>query len=116
MTHTRPNLWQWLRYAYGARLPEQYRDWVLRDATDDGWLWRFALRVIAQTAPWLIVVTVLLSLFTPLPVGWVLGAAAIALGTSLYFTLTSADELTEARLVKHGFRAGTGKATRAHNG
>jgi hypothetical protein len=113
MTRTRPNAWQWLRYAYGARLPDRYREWVLRDATDSGWLWRFAFRVIAQTAPWLMVVTVLLLLFTPLPIGWVLGADAIALGMSLYFTLTSADELTEARLVKHGFRAGTGKATRA---
>jgi len=41
MTPTRPNPWQWLRYAYGARLPDRYHDWVLRDATDDGWLWRF---------------------------------------------------------------------------
>jgi hypothetical protein len=114
MTPTRPSPWQWLRYAYGARLPDRYHDWVLRDATDDGWLWRFALRVIAQALPWLIVVTVLLSLFTPLPLGWVLGADGIALGMSLYFTLTSADELTEARLVKHGFPAGTGKSTRAH--
>jgi hypothetical protein len=113
MTRTRPNPWQWLRYAYGARLPDRYREWVLHDATDNGWLRRFALLVIAQTVPWLALVTVLLLLFTPLPLGWVLGADAIALGMSLYFTLTSADELLEARLVKHGFPAGTGKATRA---
>jgi hypothetical protein len=86
---------------------------VLHDATDSGWLRRFALLVIAQTVPWLALVTVLLLLFTPLPLGWVLGADAIALGMSLFFTLTSADELLEARLVKHGFPAGTGKATRA---
>jgi hypothetical protein len=113
MTPTRPNPWQWVRYSYGARLPDRYREWVLHDATDRGWLWRFALKTVAQTVPWLTVVTVLLLLFTPLPLGWVLGADAIALGMSLYFTLTSADELTEARLVKHGYRAGTGKATRA---
>jgi hypothetical protein len=113
MARTRPNPWQWVRYAYGARLPDRYREWVLHDATDHGWLWRFALLVIAQTVPWLTVVTVLLLLFTPIPVGWVFAAVAIALGMSLFFTLTSADELTEARLVKHGFRAGTGKATRA---
>jgi hypothetical protein len=113
MARTRPNPWQWLRYAYGARLPDRYREWVLHDATDSGWLWRFALLVIAQTVPWLVVVTVLLLLFTPLPLGWVLGADAIALGMSLFFTLTSAAELLEARLVKHGFPAGTGKATRA---
>ena len=114
MTRAHPNPWQWVRYAYGARLPDRYHDWVLHDATAGGWLWRYALRVVAQTVPWLVVVTVLLVLFTPLPVGWVLGADAIALGMSLYFTLTSADELVEARLVQHGFPPGTGKSARAH--
>jgi hypothetical protein len=113
MAPTKPNPWQWVRYAYGARLPDRYRDWVLHDATDQGWLWRYALLVVAQTAPWLTVVTVLLLVFTPLPVAWVVSAVGIALGLSLYFTLTSADELVEARLVKHGFPAGTGKSTRA---
>jgi hypothetical protein len=115
MDSTRPNAWQWVRYAYGARLPDRYRDWVLRDATERGWLWRYALRVLAQTLPWLVVAFVALTVLTPLPVGMVLGALAIALAMSLYFTMTSADELTEARLVKHGFRAGTGKETRRGN-
>lgn len=103
---------RWVRYAYGARLPDRYRDWVLRNATERGWLLRFGLLVLAQTLPWLAAVFLVLTLFTPLPAGWVLGALAMALGLSLYFTLTSADELTEARLVKHGFAPGTGKARR----
>jgi hypothetical protein len=49
---------------------------------------------------------------TPVPVGLMLTAIGLALLTSLYFTLTSADELAEARLVKHGFEPGTGKTTR----
>ncbi|MFC4855686.1 DUF5313 family protein [Actinophytocola glycyrrhizae] len=112
MDMTRPGPVQWVRYAYGARLPDRYREWVLHDATDRGWLARFALRVAAQTLPWLVAVFVVLVLFTPLPVGWVLGAIAMALGLSLYFTVTSADELTEARLVKHGYAPGTGKKRR----
>lgn len=112
MDMRRPNPVQWVRYAYGGRLPDRYREWVLHDATSRGWLWRFALRIAVEALPWLIVGFVLLTLFTPLPVGYVVGALAIALVISLYFTVTSADELTEARLVKHGFRAGTGKATR----
>jgi hypothetical protein len=112
MDMTRPNPLQWVRYAFGGRLPDRYREWVLHDATDRGWLWRFALRVAAQALPWLVVAFVLLTLFTPLPVGWVLGALAMALGMSLFFTVTSADELTEARLVKHGFPPGTGKERR----
>jgi hypothetical protein len=112
MNRTRPGPWQWVRYAYGGRLPDRYRDWVLHDATDRGWLWRYALRVFAQALPWLVAAFVLLAVLTPLPIGWVFGAVGIALVMSLYFTVTSADELTEARLVKHGFPAGTGKETR----
>jgi hypothetical protein len=103
---------RWVRYAYGGRLPDRYRDWVLHDTTDRGWLLRFALRVTAQALPWLVTAGLVLTLFTPLPVGWTFGALAMALGMSLYFTLTSADELTEARLVKHGFTAGTGRKRR----
>lgn len=109
---TRPNPLQWVRYTFGGRLPERYRQWVLHDTTDRGWLWRFTLRVFVEALPWLVLGFVLLTVFTPLPVGFTLAAITIALATSLFFTLTSADELTEARLVKHGFRPGTGKALR----
>lgn len=112
METTRPNPLQWVRYAYGGRLPDRYREWVLHDTTDRGWLWRYGLRVVVQTLPWLVVVFVVLTAFTPMPVGWVLAAVGIAMIMSLYFTMTSADELTEARLVKHGFPPGTGKETR----
>lgn len=108
----RPNPVQWVYYAYGGRLSDRYRDWVLHDTTARTWLWRFVLRVLVETLPWLVLGFLALTLFTPLPAGIVLGALAIGLVTSLYFTVTSADELTEARLVKHGFRAGTGKQTR----
>jgi hypothetical protein len=112
METTRPGPVRWLRYAYGGRLPDRYREWVLHDATDRGWLARFALMVVAQTLPWLVVAFLVLVLLTPLPVGWALLAVGAALALSLFFTLTSADELTEARLVKHGFPAGTGKNRR----
>lgn len=108
----RPNLWQWLRYTFGGRLPDRYRAWVLYDATCPTWLLRYALRVVVQALPWLIVGFVVLAVLTPVPVGLMLTAIGLALLTSLYFTLTSADELAEARLVKHGFEPGTGKATR----
>jgi hypothetical protein len=42
----------------------------------------------------------------------VLPALLFALLMSFYFTLTSADELTEVRLAKHGYPPGTGKAVR----
>jgi len=109
----RPNAPQWVHYAFGGRLPDRYRDWVLHDTTSRGWLPRFVLRVLVETLPWLVAGFLLLTLLTPLPAGLILGALSIGLFTTLYFTVTSADELTEARLVKHGFPAGTGKNARA---
>jgi hypothetical protein len=112
MAIQRPNPFQWVRYTFGGRLPDRYRDWVLRDTTRSTWLWRFTARVVVEALPWLVVGYVVLTLFTPLPLGYVLVALGLALVLSLYFTITSADELTEARLVKHGFPAGTGKQVR----
>jgi len=112
MVTPRPNPLQWVRYAFGGRLPDRYRDWVLHDTTDRTWVWRFVLRVVVEALPWLAVAFLALTLFTPFPAGLVLGALAVALVMTLYFTVTSADELTEARLVQHGFPAGTGKETR----
>jgi hypothetical protein len=108
----RPSAWQWMRYTFGGRLPDRYRDWVLYDATCRTWLLRYAVRVVVQALPWLIVGCTVLVVFTPVPVGLMLAAIGLALVTSLYFTLTSADELAEARLVKHGFEPGTGKTVR----
>jgi len=108
----RPGLWQWLRFTYGARLPDRYRDWVLFDATCRTWLLRYALRIVVQTLPWLVVAFVGLTVFTPIPAGLVLAALGISLFMSLYFTMTSADELAEVRLVKQGFEPGTGKTVR----
>lgn len=116
MAAQRPNPFQWLRYTFGGRLPDRYRDWVLYDATSPTWLWRFAIRVVVESLPWLAVGAALFFLFTPLPAGWVFATLGLALGLSLYYTLTSADELIEARLVKHGFPAGTGKSQRRRSG
>lgn len=113
MAMQRPNPLQWVRYAFGGRLPDRYRDWVLHDATCPTWLWRFVARIAVEALPWLVAGFFLLTLLTPMPVGYVFGALALAAALSLYFTVTSADELTEVRLVKHGFPAGTGKQARA---
>jgi hypothetical protein len=112
MAMRRPNPVQWLRYAYGGRLPDRYRGWVLHDSTSRTWLLRFAAKIVVETLPWLIAGFLVLTLLTPLPITAVLGALILALLISLFFTVTSADELCEARLVKHGYPPGTGKAAR----
>jgi hypothetical protein len=112
MASQRPNPLQWLRYAYGGRLPDEYRDWVLHDATCRTWLLRFTVRVLVEVLPWLAVAFVLLTTLTPAP-AW-LGLVALGMATlmTLYFTLTSSIELTEVRLVKHDFEPGTGQMER----
>jgi hypothetical protein len=112
MAMHRPNPVQWLRYVYSGRLPRRYREWVLHDATSRTWLLRYALRVVVAALPWLIAGFLVLTLLTPAPASMVLPPLALALLMSLYFTLTSADELTEARLAKHGYPPGTGKELR----
>ncbi|MGW4525033.1 DUF5313 family protein [Amycolatopsis sp. NPDC004378] len=112
----RPGPVRWIGYVYGRRLPDRYREWVLHDATARTWLLRFAARVCFEALPWLGVVFLLLTTLTPLPVGFVLGGLALSLVLSLFFTITSADELAEVRLGKHGFPRGTGKRVRAEQG
>jgi hypothetical protein len=94
------------------RLPERYREWVLHDATTRTWLLRYIARILVKTLPWLVAGFLILIWLTPLPVGQAILAMSLALALSLYFTLTSADELTETRLVKHGYPPNTGKRIR----
>jgi hypothetical protein len=112
----RPGPLRWLRYVYGRRLPQEYRGWVLHDATARTWLLRFALRICVEALPWLAAAFAVLVTLTPLPLSLVVLALVLSLFLGLFFTMTSADELAEVRLVKHGFPYGTGKKVRAEHG
>ncbi|RZS32840.1 hypothetical protein EV193_111225 [Herbihabitans rhizosphaerae] len=108
---SRPGPLRWLRYAYGGRLPDRYRAWVLRDATAPHWRWRYALRVLAETAPFLAVGFLVLMLL-PVPVAMALAALGFALVMTLAFTLAQAEEFRADRLVQHGFPPDTGRRSR----
>ncbi len=45
MASTRPNLWQYIGYAYGRRLPDSMRDWVARDLAGPGAIRRHLIRM-----------------------------------------------------------------------
>lgn len=107
---------RWIRYVYGGRLPERYREWVLDDATAKTWLLRFAVRICFEALPWLVAAFVLLAAITLVPVPPLLGGLALSLVLGLFFTLTSADELAEVRLAKHGLPRGPGRKVRAEHG
>lgn len=99
----RPDPVRWLRYAYGGRLPARYRDWVRYDNTDRTWMTRYLLRVVVQALPVLVVAFVLLSLFTPVPVGLIAGVLVVGLLISLFLTIGTAREFAAVRLARHGF-------------
>jgi hypothetical protein len=99
----RPDPARWLWYAYGGRLPARYRDWVLHDNTDRTWMTRHLLRVGVQALPVLAVAFVLLFLFTPVPIGVIIGVLVVGLLVSVFLMIGTAREFAAVRLARHGF-------------
>ncbi|OBH40560.1 DUF5313 domain-containing protein [Mycobacterium mantenii] len=44
MTAAKPNLWQYIGYCYGRRLPDSMRSWVARDLAGEGAVRRHMIR------------------------------------------------------------------------
>ena len=44
MTTAKPNVWQYIGYSYGRRLPDSMRGWVARDLAGDGAVRRHMIR------------------------------------------------------------------------
>ncbi len=109
MTSNRPTALQWLRYAFGAKLPDRCDTWVLHDATTPTWVLRQIARTLVQIA---LLITVIL-VFVP-GAFWI-RAVMVAGGTAiaLLFSLSYMTETIEHRLVKAGYAAGTGERLRA---
>lgn len=109
MSSRRPNPWQWIRYAYGGRLPQGLSPWVLKDTTRATWVVRHVLRSLAQMAPLMVAVLV----FVPGEF-WIRGCMVIG-GTfvGVAYMLAYVTEMSEHRLQKAGFPPGTGEAERA---
>jgi hypothetical protein len=94
---SRPSAAQWLRYAYGGRLPRSLQEWVRHDLTDADWRWRLILRVLVQCA----IPAVVLGF---LPAGAevrVLMIALVLIG-ALFTAAAYGDELRDRRLRQHG--------------
>ena len=69
----RPGWWQYIRYCYGARLPDSMRDWVRNDLAGKGATRRMMLRVavpaVLVLAPfWLVPTTLDVHLSMTLPI------------------------------------------------
>jgi len=92
----------------GGGLPARYREWILRDATRDGWRLRQFLRAFLQMLP--MVVPILLLVPGPL---WI-RLAAILLGwlVGLQYALYFVDDSVERRVLKAGYPVGAAQAAR----
>ncbi len=108
MGAARPSTRQWLKYAYGAGLPDDLDDWVRRDTTCASWVWRHLARAVVQIAP----IVVLVVIFLPGP-EWIRLVAVVA-GTAmaLLFSIAYIVESNDRRLAKAGFAQGFGERTR----
>ena len=103
MDERSPGIFRWLWYAWGGTLPQRYREWVLRDITRRGWLFRHTVRALVQAVPILAVLCVVLVSVLHLALWIGLSAAAIGLIVSVYYSQSYAWEHGDGRLEKYGY-------------
>jgi Family of unknown function (DUF5313) len=101
----RPAPHRWIGYAFGGRLPERNRGWVLHDTTTGTWWLRHILRSLVQMAVPIVLVMALL------PAGWGLRAAVAGGGVALglLYSIAYMTETTEHRVVKARYRDRAGR-------
>jgi hypothetical protein len=104
----RPAPHRWIWYAFGGRLPERNRGWVLHDTTTGTWWLRHLSRMLVQLAVPIALIVVLLPAPLPLRLACALGGVILA----LIFSAAYMGETTENRVVKAGYPAGTATAAR----
>jgi hypothetical protein len=93
----RPGPLRWVAYAFGARLPVAYADWVLHDLTAKTWVLRQLARTAVQCIP-----AALLALL-PGP-GWLRVALPLfVLFSALFMAAIFSPMFREKRLYQHGF-------------
>lgn len=105
----RPDPLRWVWYAFGGRLPAEFRGWILYDATSRWWLVRHAFRALTQLA----VPIGLLVLFLPGPVSLRMFTVACGLLIGLFFALAYSTETIEHRVRRAGFPPGLAEGRRA---
>jgi len=98
----RPGPLRWLLYAYGRRLPPQYREWVLHDLTTRTWALRQLLRSLVQVLPFGVALALLLPVEPWIRITAVLGGMAVG----MIYAVAFLPETTESRAIKAGYPRG----------
>lgn len=94
---TRPHPFQWLRYAFGLRLPAELSDWVRHDLTDADWRVREIVRVAIQCA-----IPVGIIMFLPGPWTIRVFTASLLVVGAMFVVTAYGEELRDRRLHQHG--------------
>jgi membrane-associated phospholipid phosphatase len=102
----RPNPFQWVWYAWGGRLPQRYREWVLGDLTRPGWLLRHVLRALVYTITALVPVLAIVIFVAHAHVWIALAAVPIGIIVGVYYSVSWAWESADAKLMRYGYPAG----------
>jgi hypothetical protein len=98
---TRPNLFQWVGYACGRKLPDSMRDWVGEDLTGD---WAGPRHIWRSLVPFLPIFGLML-LLVPGPL-WLRGAMVLLMTIlAVVFSAAYMKQNRVSRLVKHGLPA-----------
>ena len=98
-----PSVLQWLRYAFGGRLPKALSAWVLSDTTRPGWVRRHVARSLVQLSPLVVICLAVV----PVAMAYRVTAAVGGLMVGLMYSLAFMVETTEHRVAKAGYPAGT---------
>lgn len=99
-----PGPLRWIGYAYGAKLPARYREWVRMDLTGDHATRRHLLRAFAALSPFYLSIYLVL-LLAP-GENWVrLLAVALAIILGVFYNFAYMVPNRGRRLVKHDLPA-----------
>jgi hypothetical protein len=106
MAMSRPNVFQWLWFAFGGRLPTRYREWVLQDAVSRAWLLRFTVRALVRIAP-LVLAALLVLWLVDAHFGIALAAVVLGCTVGIYYSMSYAPERVDQQLRAYGYPPGT---------
>jgi hypothetical protein len=98
----RPNVLQWLRYAFVGSVPAKNSAWVLHDATTSTWVLRHIARFLVLVAP----IVALVLIFLPAPMSVRVLCCAVGAATMLIFYLGFTVDALERRVEKAGYPYG----------
>ncbi|MEV4312640.1 DUF5313 family protein [Actinocrispum sp. NPDC049592] len=103
MAVKRPNPLLWLWYAFGGKLPDTYREWVLHDATVPSWLLRHVIRRLVFMAPILALLYLFLAVMLGFDTTIVLLALGLGIYAGVYYSLIFSTHSVDSRVTRHGY-------------